>query len=478
VSTTEEVPQPQPLDYQKRPKKLWHAGTLTYTQSGLIFLFLWLLGGDFSWQLRDRSIAPTMPLLLRKFGGSDFIAGLLLGTLPALMGILIAPIVCYRSDRHRSRWGRRIPFLLIPAPFAFASMVGLAFTPVIGKWVHQTIGAPHSPSQTACVIGVFAFFWTIFEVAAVIYFSLHGALVNDVVPRPVLGRVFGLFRVVSLGAGILFSYFLFGKVENHYIAMFIGIGTLYLVCFSAMCLKVKEGQYPPPPPMMKHPYGPLGAAVESYVRDCFTIPYYLWFFLSFTLAHMAFAPVNLFSVYYYQSVGMTSNAYGKFSALQFVCSMIQAPILGWLSDKFHPIRTTIFALIMYALVTLLAFFFVRDWRTFAAAHVICGTCSGIWLTATAPLAPALLPKMKFATFASALGVCTALGTLIASPVVGRLLDFVNQGKPPTARDYHYIYIWAATFITLSLIVTLIVYKKFQTYGGPTHYTAPESSQPH
>src|SRR5438105_4238986 len=68
-------------------QRRWRIGTLSYTFGGLVTLFFWLLGGDFTWQLRDRAIAPTMPLLLRKFGGSDFITGLLLGTLPAALGI-------------------------------------------------------------------------------------------------------------------------------------------------------------------------------------------------------------------------------------------------------------------------------------------------------------------------------------------------------------------------------------------------------
>ncbi len=474
MPTADELPPADTLNDATPPAgKLWHAGTLTYTKSGLVMLFVFLLGGDFTWQLRDRFIIPTMPLLLRKFGGSDFITGLLMGTLPAALGILLAPVVSYRSDRHRGRFGRRIPFLLIPTPFAAAAMVGLAFTPVIGRWLHEGMGSPNSPSRSACIIFVFAFFWTIFELGAVTCNTLHGALINDVVPRPVIGRFFGLFRVLSLGAGIFFSYFFFGKVEAHFMAMFIGIGLLYGICFSIMCLTVKEGDYPPPPPTRKHPLGPLGAAVETYVRDCFTKPYYLWFFLSFMLAHMAFTPVNLFSIYYAQSVGMDMTTYGKYSAIQLLCSMIQAPFLGWLADKFHPLRMTLFALLMYAASTLLAFFLVRDARTFAAAHVICGTCSGIWLTATAPLGPALLPKMRFATFMSATGISIAIGSMITAPIVGRWLDYVNRHQPPGSRDYHYIYLWASGFVTLSLIVTLVVYKKFMNYGGPKHYDAPE-----
>jgi hypothetical protein len=128
---------------------------------------------------------------------------------------------------------------------------------------------------------------------------------------------------------------------------------------------------------------------------------------------------------------------------------------------------------MYALTTGLAFAFARDERTFAMAHVICGTCSGMWLTATAALPQVLLPRLKFATFASVLVISYGIAKLAIGPIVGTILDFVNGDKPPASRDYHLIYLWACCFITLSLLVTLVVHKFFMAYGGRRAYVAPE-----
>jgi MFS family permease len=134
---------------------------------------------------------------------------------------------------------------------------------------------------------------------------------------------------------------------------------------------------------------------------------------------------------------------------------------------------TMVALLLYAVTTGLAFVFVRDAGSFAAAHVICGTCSGFWLTATAPLGPALLPKLKFATFASVLIVGSSIAQLITAPIIGAIVEHLNHGKPPIARDYHVMYLWASIFITLSLMVTLIVHRYFMAYGGRRGYVAPE-----
>jgi MFS family permease len=453
--------------------KIWRAGTLTYTQGGLITLFLCLLGGDFFWQFRERAIAPAIPLLLRQFGASDRMVAHLQGTIAPALAILIAPIISWRSDRYRSRLGRRIPFLLVATPPAFISMMGLALSPWLGRWTDGALSS-HSPGLVACIIGWFTIWWLIFDVAVIVTGSVHGALVNDVVPRQVMGTFYGWFRAASLGAGMIFMYFIFGHVRQHYVSIFLCIGAFYLTCFTVMCLLVKEGKYPPPPP------APEGGVllrflegVEVYLRECLSKPFYLWFFLSFLLANSAFQPINLYSVYFAQSVGMSDAMYGKYSTLQFACSLAQAPIVGWLADKVHPLRLTIVALFLYGLTTGVAFAYVHDARTFAAAHVICGTCSGFWLTATAALGPALLPKLKFATFASALIVADNVAKIVTSQIIAAIVVHLNRGRPPELRDYHVMYLWACVFITASLLLTLIVHKYFMAYGGRRGYVAPE-----
>lgn len=101
---------------------------------GLIVLLCWLLGGDFAWSMKERSITAVLQLLLQRFDASDFLGGTLIGSLPAAMTMLLGPVISYRSDRHRGKWGRRIPFLLFTVPVAVLSMAGLAFSPSLGPF--------------------------------------------------------------------------------------------------------------------------------------------------------------------------------------------------------------------------------------------------------------------------------------------------------------------------------------------------------
>src|SRR5437763_655717 len=130
AATSPVPPLPEVLLPSPSKDRRWRAGTLTYTSGGLVMLYFYLLGGDFFWQLRERAISPSIPLLLRHFGASDFATAVLWGFVPPALAIFLSPIVSYRSDRCRSRLGRRIPFLLVATPPAFVAMVGLALSPV------------------------------------------------------------------------------------------------------------------------------------------------------------------------------------------------------------------------------------------------------------------------------------------------------------------------------------------------------------
>jgi maltose/moltooligosaccharide transporter len=449
--------------------KRWQVGTLVYSTGGLVVLFCWLLWGDFAWSMKDRSIQGVVQLLLRKFNASDLVTGLLLVSIPPAMTILLVPIFSYMSDRHRGRWGRRIPYLLIPTPIAALAIAGFAFSPMLGSRLHAMLG-PRSPGLDVLTLTVLGVFWTIFESATVIAQAIFTALVNDVVPRAVLGRFFGMFRALSLIAGIVFNYWMFGKADEHFVAIFLGIGALYAVGFTVMCLKVKEGRYPPPPPLpssgaRESSSRSIGAARE-YLRDCFTKPYYLWVFAAIVLPRLAFLPINTFNYYFARQVQMTGDTYGRLMALYYLLSLVQTIPLGWLADKIHPLRVAVIAVSLHAIASLWGALFIRDAHSFGVAYVLTGTLSGTWFTATAALPAMLLPKLKFAQYTSALEMLFSAALLFSGPIMGRLLDYTNH-------QYRYTYMAGFILEAAALCATVVVFRKFKKLGGARHYVPPE-----
>ncbi len=444
-------------------RRVWRAGTLTYTTGGLVLLFCWLLWGDFAWSMKERSIASVVQLLLRRFEASDLLVGLLIGSLPAVLTMVLGPIVSYRSDRHRGRWGRRIPFLAIPTPIAALSIVGLAFCPVIGRRLHDLLG-DYSPGLNPSILICFCLFWTLFEVATVTANAVFVALINDVVPGVLLGRFHGMFRALSLIAGMIFNFWLLGKSEEHYLWIFIGIGTLYGVGFTLMCLKVEEGKYPDPPRPRDERLGFRGAT-KTYFRECFTHPFYLWVFLATNLPLLAFIPINVFSVFFAKSVGMGMDVYGKCLALTYLVSLALSYFLGALADRFHPVRIGLATIVLYAAAVLWGGLFATNATFFAIALIAHGVLGGAWHTATASLGQRLYPKARFAQFASAQAMLLSLGTMMLAPLVGSFLDYSGQ-------VYRYTFLIGFVLAAMGVLSTIVLSKRFNALGGARGYVAP------
>jgi len=448
------------------PLRVWRVGTLVYTGGGLAVLFFWLLWGDFAFGMRSRSIPAIVQLLFQKFGASDMLAGFLIGSLPAAIGLVVGPVVAYRSDRLRSRWGRRIPFLAVPIPFIVLAIAGLAFAPRLAGEMGG-LPAPFAGRPELCTLLLMGVFWTVFEISCITADSLFAALINDVVPQEVIGRFYGLFRACGLVAGIIFNFWLMGKAETHPLWLFAGIGTLYGLGFGLMCLKVREGTYPPPPPVA-HEGRRAGwlDGVRAYFRDGFGHAYYLWFFAVALLVPLTATPFNLYSVFYAKSVGMSLDAYGKCLAYSYGISLALAYPLGALADRFHPLRLTLAALALYGLVLAGGALWVRDAATFGVVLVAHGVLSGTLFTVSASLAQRLLPRARFAALGSAGGILNSLAGIALPPALGLFLDH-------TGHAYRYTFHAGFLLALAALGAGFVLHRRFTALGGPSGYRAPE-----
>jgi len=444
----------------------WSIGTLTYSRQGLFALFSWLLFGDFAWQMRERAVGATATLLLKSFHASDTLIGLLMSSVPSLLGFLVVPVVCTLSDAYRSPRGRRIPFLFVPIPVAVAAMVGIAFTPALGQGLRGLMGA-HPPSLSWCQLVVFAILWTVFEVSAVVTNGMYSALLNDVVPHVLIGRFFGAFRMVSLAAGIFFNTCLLGHALDHYRVIFIGFGVLYGVGTLTVCLKVKEGQYPPPPAIDPALRNRRMAGTLDFFRETFSIPFYRWFYAAMVLSSQCTGGIaNVYMLFFAKSLGVSLALFGRYTALTYVFSFSMSFLLGALADRFHPLRLVFVNIGLNTIITLIAGALVRTPGAFAVAYVATGVLNGFMLTVQTPTLQLIFPRSRFGAFASALGIVSAAAMVVSATVLGALLDATNH-------NYRIAFLASGAIGILALIVLSVVYRQFLAMGGPSGYVAPE-----
>jgi MFS family permease len=446
--------------------KTWQVGTLAYTSAGLVALFLWLVGGDFALALRDRGNGAVFQLLIHKYGASDTFTALLMGSVPSALALFLGPVIGYKSDRHRGRWGRRIPFLLLSTPFFVIALAGMAFSPILGGTLHQTLG-PRSPGATMSVLLFFSLFWIIFDFAGIIAGSVFNALLNDVVPQHFLGRIFGAFRGIGLAAGIIFNHWIYGIAATQYVWIFLGMAALSALGNLIVCLKVKEGYYPPPAPVRAAPgLASFFEAAKGYFQECLGHSYYWWFYIFSILCVIAGNPINLFSLYYALSLKLNTQQYGDCLALTYFISFLLSYPWGVLADRFHPLRLSLVSLAIYALVVTGGGLLIQNVTTFEIAFIAHGVAAGLIVTSTASLGLRLLPRSNFAQFASAGGILGCAVGIVFGPAAGVILDHMHH-------DYRYTFYMSSFLTAVTFLCGLVLHAKFMALGGPQYYVAPQ-----
>ena len=250
-------------------KKIYHCGTLTYTKVGLAVLFAWLLWGDFCVMLMEAVVPSILPLKLKSLDCPNWLMGVILSTIPSILNITICPYVSFKSDRYRSKWGRRIPFIVCTMPFLCISLMMLGWSDEITGLLQKYSPALNQYAPATVTIALIMFFMAMFQFFNMFVNSVFWYLFNDVVPPQFLSRFLGLLRVASTVATAFYNYFIFKYAESHMREIFIGAAILYLVGFGLMCAMVKEGEYPPIEGEQDKDNKGWGG-LKTFFRECFT----------------------------------------------------------------------------------------------------------------------------------------------------------------------------------------------------------------
>ncbi len=442
------------------PAAVFRCGTLTYTRSSLALLFCWLLWGDFCLVLLENLRPIIMPLILRAHNASNFTIGLLCGTIPALLNFIVNPVISTASDRTRSRWGRRIPYLLCGVPFVSLFLILMGFSDRIGRWLTEFTAGGSANVETVVValLCVFVIGFCFFDLfAGCVYYYLF----SDVVPKEWIGRFNGFFRIASSCAGLTLNLVVLPHVKTHMSLVCVIVALIYLFGFGGMCFHVKEGKYDDIP---KKQHKGIWQNIKEYSRECFSMPYWMILFIGLGLNYASTVCRSLFNILYAtETLQLSTGQYGQLMAIGSIIIISLAIPVGFLIDRFHPLRIYLAGAYLVIVVNLLAFFFCRDYLTFAVTTGLLTTvyvlqnCSGL------PLAIRLFPKAQFGQFSSANAMVKALMLIAANAAGGLFIDRFG---------YQYIFIWDLIFTILCAAAMQYIYFRWKKLGGDKDYQAP------
>jgi maltose/moltooligosaccharide transporter len=427
------------------------------------------------------SIVPSiLPLKLKHLGASNATIGLLLTTIPMVINTVLNPIVSFKSDRYRSRWGRRIPFMLFTIPPLVLSLVLMGFSSKISLVLHgmlDVLSSRFTPEQvTIGVIAVIMVFFSFFNsfICAVFWY-----LFKDVVPENLMARWMSWFRMVSMGAGAFYNFFIFQYAESHALEIFVGGGLLYLVGFGLVCWNVKEGNYPPPPANIDGKQG-VWSGLKTYGIECHRYSHYIFIFLVGVCMSGVGLVASPFMLFFYQSCGLSLQQIGILQGTAMVVFSVCILGSGWLADRYHPIRIVMIGLLAQAVLVLplqcLWLFWTPSpqvsFYLWVGMAVLLGAPSGALIgVLDPPLFMRLFPQDRFGQFCSANAMWRSAAAIVGGVVIGWYFDFLKQ-RVGEANSYLWLPVWQWVFTVLALMVMWKLYRSWQRYGGDESYMPP------
>lgn len=461
-----------PLD-----QKQWKVGTLTYTKAGLVGLFAWLLWGDFCFTIMEQVIPSIMPLKFKELGASNTLMALIMTSVPSLLSTVFNPIVSFRSDRTRTKWGRRIPYLLGTVPFLSLALLALGVQGPVGGWIQSVASTWFSGLSMPTVLLIYiCFFLLIFNFFNIFVSCIFWYFFNDVVPEKLMARFVSWFRIVNAGASTLYNWFIFKHAETHFMEIFIGAAVLYLFGFGLMCLMVKEGKYAPPPENIGNKKGAV-ASVKTYFTECMTIRHYWYLYLT-TFGGAISGSAALYTIFQQRYLGLDLEHIGKLSAINNISYIVWIAILGFLADRYHPLRITIIGKIAALCLAPLGLIWLF-WKPsaevvfyFYAVLGMVGTTAigALQAIVEIPLLMRIFPRAQYGQYCSARAMCGSFFGITAGATTGVILDQL-YGKFGD-RVYLFLPFWSIAGLSITIVCLFLLYRSWQQYGGFEHYVAP------
>lgn len=448
---------------------------ITYTKMGLLAVFMWLLFGGFIFNVMELVKPGVLPLFLMgeagKVGASMSVTNLMMVVVPGITGLLIGPAVSFRSDRHRGKYGRRIPYIVWTIPPLVLALIGIGMAPYY-RDAFTSWGGAFFLSPKMATITVVGFFVVMFHIFDEFVNSVFWYLFADVVPEAFIGRFVALFNVVGVGAAMVFNGFMLPYAETHMQWIFLGAALTYMIGFTVVCWKVKEGTYPPPDDIGDNPS--ILKQIKVYAVECFSHRIYIYTFLSTAAMAFALGASAGMIIFHRDGIGLSMNAIGKAGMVISFASMILMYPAGWAVDRWHPIRVTLLMIAPLTAAQFIAFFFMRDLTSYVLFQGGTLVFTTLFNAAGMPMLIKIFPKDKFGQFCSCNGMVRSTARMIGGALAGPFIDYMTHGGADKFA-FRWVYAWIGAFQVLGLLFTWLMYRKWKSMGGDSSYVPPGSA---
>jgi Na+/melibiose symporter-like transporter len=421
-------------------------------------VFFWMLWGDLCVNFMETIVPRLVPLQLEALGAGKAMIGLVSASIPAGVELVINPFVSTYSDRFRSRWGRRRPFIFVCTPILAVCLVAVGLAPKVAPYL-QVPGV--SPGTVA--VGVMGVLLAVFQFFNVVVLATYYYMIPDVVPQRVIGKFTSMYKVFGAMGGMVFNKLAYPHADTLGVKIYVLAAGVYLAAFMLMCVFVREGDYPSPPPAP--PGKDKAQAVARWLEESFTIRFYQKLYL-IGLCYYFAQGSSLFQQFFaLRDLGMSKEAFGDVMFWAGLASLPVFFIMGPIADRVHPLRAGVVGMALMSSTAFASYFLIHDEHTFRIWTVINTVTTTVWLGAQISLLPRLFPREMYGQYCSANNTLCAIGKFGGPVLAGWVIGLVRDGN-------RFNYLWTAGFALAAMVAQGVVYLHWKRLGGDLTYVPP------
>lgn len=334
------------------------------------------------------------------FGEGNDVAPLaIVATIGAFAAMVAQPIAGQISDRTRSRFGRRAPWILIGALAGGLALVGLAF----------------ANSLVGLIIA-----WTLVQICYNFAQGPLSAIMPDRVPtarRGTFAALSGIGLMVGALGGSIVGALFFGSIA---------VGYVFFAVFAIVVLSLFVLLNPdrPSTAMPREPFGFMDFLKTFWVNPI-AHPDFFWAFTGRLLLYTGYFAVTGYQLYllrYYFHVDQPQTVIPLLGILSLVGILISTIVSGPLSDRVGRRKPFVFASAAVVAVGFLLPWLWQDLNAWMIMTFIAGFGFGMFQAVDTALMSEVLPSAK--SFAKDLGVVNIAATLpqtLAPGVAGAIV---------------------------------------------------------
>jgi MFS family permease len=383
------------------------------------------------WNFHD----SQTPVTLSGYTTSIALIGLIMG-LDNIIGIFVQPLMGYLSDRTRSRWGRRTPFILIGVPVA-----GLLFVLIPL--------APSFPILIAIIV--------LFSLTANSFKPITEALIADQQPPEHRSKANAFGRFAS-GLTIIVSALLSLFVVDESVELAYVISAVAMVaCFAILLMTLRESRTAAYRAVVDEDkeYGRETTSFFAVFKDIFTDRDRSRLFMIFAIIVTwgSWAAVRaLLTLYGVEHLGLSRGEAGGLTLPASVAFLLVIIPLAILSDRFGRRRVMRVGIIVFALGALVAFFFnTSTTATVVGILVAAAGFAGFAANATVMLWNLAPSQRLIGVYTGIFAVAQAVGSSVGPAALGGLVDLT---------DWSFLMLFLVGLSVVGLLLTFGVRREY------------------